>query len=49
MVYSCSYCGNVLEEDDLKGVNVIGNCVRPLCTWAVNVSIIERQNKSYLG
>ena len=38
----------MLEEDDLRGVNVIGNCVRPLCTWAVNVSIIERQNKSYL-
>ena len=38
----------MLEEDDLKGVNVIGNCVRPFSTWAVNVSIIERQNMSYL-
>ena len=38
----------MLEEDVQKGVNVIGNCVGPFCTWAVNVSIIERQNKSYL-
>ena len=36
------------EEDDLKGVNADGNCVRPFCTWAANVSIIEHQNKSDL-
>ena len=47
-MYSCSYCGNVLEEDDLKGVNADVNCVRPFCTWAVNVSIIKDQNKSDL-
>ena len=47
-VYSCSYCGTVLEEDDLKRVNADGNSVWPFCTWAVNLSIIEHQNKSDL-
>ena len=38
----------MLEEDDMKGVNADVNCVRLFCTWALNVSIIEHQNKPEL-
>ena len=44
-MHSCLYCGDVLEENNLNGVNGVGICIRGYFTWAGYVSITEDYDK----